>query len=70
MFYTDDEEEIDFPEYVYLDNEQTTRLVNLTEDLFNELQEETRMLSHKGLAFTINGIQIQVTVTRDSDELM
>lgn len=58
------------PKWYPISDEERDKLRDLTEELFNDLQEETRMLSHKGLALTINGIQIQITVTRDSYEFM
>lgn len=58
------------PKWYPISDEERDKLRDLTEELFNDLQEEPRMLSHKGLALTINGIQIQITVTRDSYEFM
>ena len=67
----DEEDEEDLgPDFYPISDEESDKLRYLAQDLFNDLQEEPRMLSHKGLALTINGIQIQITVTRDSNEFM
>ena len=53
-----------------LSKENTKKAKDLIEDLFNDMIENTYILTNKQLLLELNGKQIQIVVTKDQSEFI